>query len=163
MFFSSEIYCLDTFCSFLFNILNLVFRNVLLLFRLIVTLISISADNTIQLRYLLSIKVLYNLLMILSSINQPSECKVFNLSYLYGNISRTFSTFFFVFPCRYHNVWYTRVGIFNSLAKCTSANVRCCYNVHFFLNLFNKIKFHLKLFLSFLIFCFDLRVLILFI
>ena len=39
-----------------------------------------------------------------------------------------------------NNVWYTRVGICNYRTKCTSLNVRYCYDVNFFINLFNKIK-----------------------
>ena len=92
-----EIYCLDTFCSFLFNISGLVCQNVLLLFILIVTFVSISADNTIQLRHVSLKEVLYNFLMILLSINQLNECKVFYSRYLYGCISRSFYTFFSLF------------------------------------------------------------------
>ena len=100
MIFRSEIYCLDIFCIFPFNISVLVCQNVLLLFILIVTFVSISTDNTIQLRHVPPTEVLYNILIILSSINQLNESKTFYLSYLYGCISRSFSTFFFVFPCR---------------------------------------------------------------
>ena len=100
MIFRSEIYCLDTVCKFLFNISGLVSQNVLLLFILIVTFVSISTDTTIQLRHVPPKEVLYDFLMILPSINQLSECKIFYLSYLYGDISRSFSTFFLNFPCR---------------------------------------------------------------
>ena len=47
LFFRSEVYCLDTFNSFLFNVSGLVCQNDLLLFRLIVTFVSISTNNTI--------------------------------------------------------------------------------------------------------------------
>ena len=63
MIFRSEIFCLDVFCSFRFNIL--VCQNDLLLFILIVSFVSISTDNTIQLRHLHPKEVLYNFLMIL--------------------------------------------------------------------------------------------------
>ena len=62
IFFRSRIYWLGTFCSFLFNISGFVCQNVLLLFRLIVIFVSISTDNTIQLRYLFPIELLYNFL-----------------------------------------------------------------------------------------------------
>ena len=79
--FKSEFYCLDTFFSF-FNISSLVYQNVLLLFRLVITFHSILTDNTIEFRYLLPTEVLYNVLMILPSITEFHECKAFYLSYL---------------------------------------------------------------------------------
>ena len=62
-----------------------------------------------------------------------------------------------------NNVLYARVGIFNYRTKYTSPNVRYCYDVSFFMNLFNKIKSRLKLSLPFLIFCLGITVLFLFI
>ena len=47
LFFRSEVYCLGTFNSFLFNVSGLICQNDLLLFRLIVTFVSISTNNTI--------------------------------------------------------------------------------------------------------------------
>ena len=93
MIFRSEIFYLDIFCSLLLNISGLVCQNVLLLFILVATFVSISTDNTIQLRHLHLKEVLYNFLMILPSINQINEYKLFYLSYLYGGISRRFFTF----------------------------------------------------------------------
>ena len=98
--YKSEIYCSDSFCSFLFNISGLVYQNNYLIFILIATFASVSTDNTIQLRHFLPKECLYNFLMILLSINYLNECKLFHLSYLYSGTSRSFSTFSFVFPCR---------------------------------------------------------------
>ena len=58
MIFRSEIDCLDNFHSFCFNISGFVCQNVLLLFLLIVTFISISICH------LLPKEILYNFLMI---------------------------------------------------------------------------------------------------
>ena len=58
MIFRSEIYCLDDFHNFCFNISGLVCQNVLLLFLLIVTFVSISICH------LLPKEILYNFLMI---------------------------------------------------------------------------------------------------
>ena len=87
MIFMFEIYHLITFCSFLFNISDLLHQNVLLLFRLIATFVSISTDNTIQLCYLLPIEVAPNFLMILSSINQLNKCKGFLFKLLVVRLS----------------------------------------------------------------------------
>ena len=55
------------------------------------------------------------------------------------------------------NIWYARVGIFNY------PTVRHCRDINFFINLLNKTKSYLALFLPFLIFCFGVAVLFLFI
>ena len=65
--FKYEIYCLDTFCSFLFNTSGLVCQNVLLLFILIVTSVSISVDN--HLRHVPLKEVLCNFFMILPTVS----------------------------------------------------------------------------------------------
>ena len=56
-----------------------------------------------------------------------------------------------------NNIWYARVGIFNY------PTVRHCRDRNFFINLLNKTKSYLALFLPFLIFCFGVAVLFLFI
>ena len=74
MMFRFEMYCLDIFCCCLFHISGLVCQDVLLLFIMIVTFVSISTDNTVQLRHIPPKEVLYNILIniliILPSINQ---------------------------------------------------------------------------------------------
>ena len=62
-----------------------------------------------------------------------------------------------------NNIWYARVGIFNCLIRYVSPTVRHCRDINFFINLLNKTKSYLALFLSFLIFCFGVTVLFLFI
>ena len=81
-----------------------------------------------------------------------------------------FKEFLYFFVCFSmpldNNEWYAKVGIFNSRTKYASPNVRYCYDVSFFMNLFNKInkiKSQLKLSLPFLISCLGLTVLFLFI
>ena len=56
-----------------------------------------------------------------------------------------------------NNVQYVRAKIFNSRTKYTSPNVRYCYDVNTFINLFNKIKSQLKFSLPFFIFVWVLR------
>ena len=62
-----------------------------------------------------------------------------------------------------NNIWYARVGIFNSLIRYVPPTVRHCRDINFFINLLNKTKSYLALFLPFLIFCFGVTVLLLFI
>ena len=62
-----------------------------------------------------------------------------------------------------NNTWYARVGIFNCLIRYASPTVRECRDIIFFINLLNKTKSYLALFLPFLIFCFGVTVLFLFI
>ena len=61
-----------------------------------------------------------------------------------------------------NNIWYARVGIFNCLIRYVSPTVRHCCDINFFINLLNKTKSYLALFLSFLIFCLGVIVLFLF-
>ena len=56
-----------------------------------------------------------------------------------------------------------KINIFNCLIKYVSSTVRHCRDINFFINLLNKTKPYLALFLSFLIFCFSVAVLFLFI
>ena len=91
-----------------------------------------------------------------------------NVSFLFKILLwQYFKEFLYFFLCFSmqldNNEWYARVGIFNCRTKYTSAIVRYCYNVNFFMNLFNKIKPELKLFLPFLIFCLSVTLLFLFI
>ena len=62
-----------------------------------------------------------------------------------------------------NNIWYARVGIFNCLIRYVSPTVRHCRDIFFFINLLNKTKSNLAFFLSFLIFCFGVTALFLFI
>ena len=62
-----------------------------------------------------------------------------------------------------NNVWYARAGIFNCLIRYVSPTVRDCRDINFFINLLNKTKSYLALFLPFVIFCFGVTVLFLFI
>ena len=62
-----------------------------------------------------------------------------------------------------NNTWYAKVGIFNCLIRYVSSTVRSCRDITFFINLLNKTKSYLALFLSFFIFCFGVTVLFLFI
>ena len=71
---------------------------------------------------------------------------------------------FLYFPMQLdNNIWYARVGIFNCLRRYVSPTVRYCRDINFFINLLNKTKSYLALFLPFLIFCFGVTVLFLFI
>ena len=71
--------------------------------------------------------------------------------------------FFLCFPMPIgSNIWYARVGIFNCLIRYVSPTVRHCRDINFFINLLNKTKSYLALFLPFLIFCFGVTVLFLF-
>ena len=89
--------------------------------------------------------------MILPSINQLNECKL----YLRWRYFKEFLYFFLCFSMSLdNNVWYARVGIFNGRTKYTSPNIQYSYNVNFFMNLFNKIKSELKLSLPFPFFFF---------
>ena len=79
-----------------------------------------------------------------------------NVSFLFKILLwQYFKEFLYFFLCFSmqldNNEWYARVGIFNCRTKYTSAIVRYCYNVNFFMYLFNKIKSELKLFLPFLL------------
>ena len=56
-----------------------------------------------------------------------------------------------------NNIWYARVGIFNCLMRYVSPTVRHCRDINFFINLLNKSKSYLALFLPFLIFCFGVE------
>ena len=76
---------------------------------------------------------------------------------------KEFLCFFLCFSMPLDNVWNAIVGIFNCRTKYTSYNFRYCYNVNFFMNLFNKVKSVLKFSLPFLIFCLDVAALFLFI
>ena len=60
-----------------------------------------------------------------------------------------------------NNIWYARERVFNCLIRYVSPTVRHCPDINFFINLLNKTKSHLALFLSFLIFCFGVNVLLL--
>ena len=165
MMFRFEMYCLDIFCCCLFHISGLVCQDVLLLFITIVTFVSISTDNTVQLRHIPPKEVLYNILInILIILPSNNQLNGFLFKLL---VWRYFKEFLYVFLCFFipldNNIWYARVRIFNCRTKYTSSNVRYCYDVNFFMNILNKIKSQLKLSLPFLIFCLGVTVLFLFI
>ena len=60
-------------------------------------------------------------------------------------------------------MWYARVSIFNCLIRYVSPTVPHNRDINIFINLLNKTKSYLALFLSFLIFCLGVTVLFLFI
>ena len=70
---------------------------------------------------------------------------------------------FLCFPMPIDNsICYARVDIFNCLIRYVSPTVRHCRDINVFINLLNKTKSYLALFLPFLIFCFGVTVLFLF-
>ena len=155
LYFWAKIFALIIFCILTANFSGLMCQDVLLLIGLQIIFVLIL----IQLCQLFSLQVLNNLLMILTSIYRFNK---FQCSVTYIEVFTEF--LFLCFPMLIdNNIWYVRVGIFHCLIRYVSPTVRHCCDINFFINLLNKTKSYLALFLSFLIFCVGVTVLFLFI